>query len=144
MKTLNKKILNTKYFLFSAKFKNILTRFSTKESLSILKNKDQTGESDKSYSGTDTKHTYGSDRVLKDQDKKRVTTNVDDSSIHDHGIKSKNVKIDIPDQEQKSCAETKTKTIKEQDVNIERDKKQIEKNEENLRRDTNYKKQTNF
>ncbi len=144
MKTINIKFLNTNYFLFYEKFKNILPRFSTKESISILKNKDQTGETDKSYSGTDSRHTYGSDRVLKDHNKKRVTNNVDDSSIHDHKITPLNMKNDIINQEQKSLSEVETKTNLEKDVNMKRDERQVEKKEENFKREINYQKQTNF
>jgi hypothetical protein len=48
---------------------------------SILKNKGQSTE-DKSYSGTDSKHIYGSDRVNVDQAKKGLTTPVDDTLTH--------------------------------------------------------------
>lgn len=50
---------------------------------SILKNKDQKGESDKSYSGTDSKHGLGSDRVLDDRERKTMTTPVDDKNVHE-------------------------------------------------------------
>ena len=57
---------------------------------SILHNKDQVGPSDKSYSGTDSKHTYGSDRVNDDKLKKGLTSTPDDSSVH-HNIRHPNL-----------------------------------------------------
>jgi hypothetical protein len=50
--------------------------------LSTFKNKDKNSESDKSYSGTDTKHIYGSDRVIKDVDSKVITKSVNDEQTH--------------------------------------------------------------
>jgi len=55
---------------------------------SIIKNKDQKGEHDKSYSGTDTKHQGGSDRVLDDEHKSGITTVVTDSNLHQHTNKT--------------------------------------------------------
>ncbi len=59
----------------------------TRNFTSILKNKDLAGEADKSYSGTDTKHVLGSNRVLNDNDKKILNTTVNDSKVHqDHKV----------------------------------------------------------
>ncbi len=63
---------------FRSLFLNNFKRFS------ILKNKDQKGEHDKSYSGTDSKHQGGSDRVLDDEHKSGITTVVSDSNLHQH------------------------------------------------------------
>jgi hypothetical protein len=63
-------------FRNTLKSKHKINNFS-----SILKNKDQTGTSDKSYSGTDTKHTMGSDRVLADDHQKFMTI-IDDTKLH--------------------------------------------------------------
>jgi hypothetical protein len=53
--------------------------------LSIIKNKDQKGEHDKSYSGTDSRHLGGSNRVLDEDDKPSIVKVVSDASVH-HNI----------------------------------------------------------
>jgi hypothetical protein len=87
----------------SLKSKHRVNNFS-----SILKNKDQTGKSDKSYCGTDTKHSLGSDRVVDDKDKTQLTTIINDSKVHHE--KNINPDHDRPDQ---------TKSSKEQDLKNE-------------------------
>jgi hypothetical protein len=144
MKTFNLKFLNTKSLLSSGTLKNFLPRFCTKESGSILKNKDQTGETDKSYSGTDTKHTLGSDRVLKDHHKRGLTTNVDDSSAHDHNVKSPYMNTDIPNQEQKFSTEEENKTRNAKELNRQKNEQESGKSEENFKRQFNNDKQTKF
>ena len=82
MKTLykygNKIKLNTSGFL---------NPINLKMFCGLLKNKDQKGDSDKSYSGTDSKHILGSDRIIQDKERKTLTTPVDDTTTHDHYIK---------------------------------------------------------
>ena len=100
--------------------RSLLPRFTTKESASILKNKDQTGESDKSYSGTDSKHLYGSDRVVQESKKKILNTNVDDSNLHQqHHAKNPFLSTTIPIQEEQAASqeENKTKMAKESNRN---------------------------
>jgi hypothetical protein len=58
------------------------------KSFSILKNKDQKGEHDKSYSGTDSKHQAGSNRVLDDDNNPTITTVITDSQLHHHTNRS--------------------------------------------------------
>ena len=101
--------------------RSLFPKFTTKESASILKNKDQTGESDKSYSGTDSKHLYGSDRVVQESKKKILNTNVDDSSLHQHHAKNPYLSTTIPIQEEQEASqeENKTKMAKEINRNID-------------------------
>lgn len=82
MKSLNYKI--NKKFHFKVKF-----NFS-----SILHNKDQVGRTDKSYSGTDSKHSLGSDRVWNDKEIPPLLKVESDQPIHDVPIKKEGEHMD--------------------------------------------------
>jgi hypothetical protein len=133
---------------FNFRFKNLrssnilLTKFTSKfnfnikDSASILKNKDQTSENDKSYSGTDTKHTFGSDRVLEEPKKKGLTTNVDDSTVHQH-IKTPYMNTTIPNQELKTSSDNENKTRSTKEMNRQRDEQESSRKSD-IQSDTRY------
>jgi hypothetical protein len=94
---------------------------------SILKNKDQVGESDKSYSGTSSKHVMGSDRVVKDREQKGLTTNVDDSQTH-LNVSKPHIKTDIQ-KEGNIIQDEGAKTTTEEDTKKEFSKQKLKENE---------------
>ncbi len=102
--------------------RSLFPKFTTKESASILKNKDQIGESDKSYSGTDSKHLYGSDRVVEESKKKILNTNVDDSNLHQHPVKNPIMSSTIPSQEEQGASQEENKTKMAKEINRNNDK----------------------
>lgn len=74
---------------------------------SILKNKDQVGQLDKSYSGTDSSHLMGSNRVLDQEERKKTVTHViDDSKIHhEQNPNLLNKKVNLDEKLQKEESE---------------------------------------